>query len=76
MRLITTTYRIRRWTRADLTGFQRLQRVTRLLGIPVWIKTIDEEDVPSWAFIQKACLGYSDWKSRLFRQHADKLEGA
>lgn len=74
MSLITTTHRIRRWTRGDFTGFQRLQRVTRILGIPIWIETIDEEDVPSWAFIQKACLGHTDWESRLFRQHADKLD--
>jgi hypothetical protein len=32
----------------------------------VW--TVAEEQVPSWATIQKACLGSTDWKSTL-HQH-------
>jgi hypothetical protein len=66
--MITTAYRIRRWTRMDLTGFQRLERVTQVFGLTVFVWTVAEEQVPSWATIQKACLGSTDWKSTL-HQH-------
>ncbi len=71
--MITTAYRVRRWTRQDFTGYQVLERVTRILGIAVWVSEVDREDVPSWAAIQSGALGFTDWKSRLFDQYADLL---
>ncbi|MBG9993424.1 MULTISPECIES: hypothetical protein [Gammaproteobacteria] len=73
MKIIATTHRVRRWTRSDCTGFQVLERVTRVLGMPIWCREIDREDVPSWAFIQRACLGETDWESRLFKDYAHLL---
>lgn len=74
MMLLATTHRVRRWTRQDFTGIQRLERVTKVLGITVLVRVLDAEDVPSWATIQRACLGYTDWESRIFAQHADLLQ--
>ena len=72
--MLTTTYRIRRWTnRVDLTGVQKLERVTKLLGITIFVWVLDTEEVPSWAFIQRATLGRSDWESRLFREYSKLL---
>lgn len=73
MSIITATHRVRRWTRQDFTGFQVLERTTRVLGVPVWRSEIDREDVPSWAYIQRACLGYTEWKSRLFNEYTHLL---
>ena len=73
MKIIAITHRVRRWTQQDCTGFQVLERTTRVLGIPVWRSEIDREDVPSWAFIQRACLGGTEWESRLFKQYAHLL---
>lgn len=30
-----------------------------------WV-TIDKEEVPTYAWIQKNCLGFTDWKSKWF----------
>lgn len=73
MRLLNTTHRIRRWTFRDFTGIQKLECVTKLLGLTVFVWEVDREDVPSWATIQIATLGSTDWKSRLFSQYADLL---
>lgn len=71
MAMVTIFHRVRRWTRGDFTGWQVLERVTCVCGVPIWSKEIDREDVPSWAYIQRACLGHTEWKSRLFEQYAD-----
>jgi hypothetical protein len=71
--IIRSTYRIRRWTFNDFTGLQKLECVTKLLGITVFVSEVDREVVPSWVTIQLATLGSSDWKSRLFEQHAHLL---
>jgi len=63
-------YRIRRFTSlTDFSAVQRLERVTQAFGVPIRVKVIDEEDVPSWALIALACLGSTDWESRLFKQY-------
>ncbi|AZR95124.1 hypothetical protein BBB39_16200 [Bordetella trematum] len=70
-RLIFIRHRVLRFTRSDLTGFQVLYRDRLLFGrIRVWRTEIDREDVPSWAFIAQACLGSTDWESRLFKEYA------
>lgn len=72
--LIVTLHRVRRYTRQDFTGFQVLTRERLLLGkLRVWSAEIDREDVPSWATIDKACLGSTDWKSRLLDQYGHLL---
>lgn len=75
IKLITTSYRVRRWTRQDFTGYQVLERVTCVLGLPVRVSKIDREDVPGWVAIQRGALGFTDWKSRLFREYAHLLSG-
>ena len=72
--IVNNTHRIRRWTRRDFTGYQRLERVTKVLGLTVWIRVMDAEDVPSWVAIQRGALGYTDWESRLFAQHKNLLQ--
>jgi hypothetical protein len=76
MKVITTSYRIRRWTRQDFTGLQALERVTRIFGLTVRISKIDCEDVPGFVAIQRGALGFTDWESRLFREYAHLLGGA
>lgn len=73
MKFATTNHRVLRWTRDDFSGYQVLQRVTRIFGVTVWIAEIDREDVPSWASIQRATLGSTDWESRLLSQYAALL---
>lgn len=74
MAILTQTYHITRYaSRKDFSGYQVLTRITRVLGIPIWVREIDREDVPSWATIQRMCLGYSEWRSRLFEQHGHLL---
>ena len=69
MPLVTIEMRVRRYSnRHDFTGFQVLQRVTKILGVTVCVREIDREEVPSWAAIQSACLGSTEWKSRLLVQ--------
>ena len=72
--ILTTRYRVRRWTRQDCSGYQRLEWVVSLFGCPVFFWAIDQEDVPSWAYIQRACLGFTEWESRLFKQYSHLLE--
>jgi hypothetical protein len=71
--MLKTIHRIRRWTRRDFTGLQKLERVTLLLGVAVFIWEVDREDVPAWATIQQASLGCTDWQSRLFHQYQNLL---
>lgn len=74
-RLITIRHRVLRYTRQDLTGYQILVRQWLIFGkVKIWSKVIDREDVPDWAFIQKACLGYSDWESRLYKEYAHLID--
>lgn len=73
-RLIITHHKVVRYTRNDLTGYQALFCDRLLFGKwRIWRTELDREDVPSWAFIASACLGYTDWESRLFKQYAHLL---
>lgn len=72
--MIKTTHRVRRWTRNDFSGTQKLERVTWVLGIPVWVAAVDQEEVPIWATIQRAALGYTEWESRIFKQYSELLK--
>lgn len=69
MKFIKVTHNVYRYTRSDMTGFQVLRKEWWLCGVRVWSTIKDKEDVPSWAFIQDACLGYTDWKSRIWKDH-------
>lgn len=42
---------------------QIIWKVYYLFFIPIWFKILLIETVPSWAIIQRACLGSTDWKS-------------
>lgn len=48
----------------DAGEYQVLKQQWRLWGILIWSKTLDREDIPAWASIQKACFGYTEWKSK------------
>lgn len=73
--MIAVTYRVLRYTnRHDFDSYQVLQREMRIFGICVWRTEVDREEVPSWAIIQRACLGSTDWESRIFKQHANLLK--
>lgn len=45
-------------------GYQVLLQEYRIFGIKVWSVEIDRETVPSFAYIQHATLGSTDWKSK------------
>lgn len=34
-----------------------------------WWQTVETERVPTWAWINQACLGFSDWESELIKRH-------
>lgn len=55
---------LRYTNRHNFDGYQVLVRETRLFGVRIWSREIDREEVPSWASIQRATLGYTDWRSR------------
>lgn len=42
---------------------QYLVKEWRLFGFRIFKWTLDTEDVPVYASAQKACLGYTDWRS-------------
>lgn len=64
-KLLTSSMCVRRYlNRSDFTGYQTLVRTWRLLGVPVFSWTVAREDVQSWASIQLATLGHTEWKSR------------
>ena len=44
-----------------------LQRQQKILGIKFW-KTIEEEPIPAFAWIQCATLGYTDWQSPMLQK--------
>jgi hypothetical protein len=76
MKLITTRYRAWKHTRQDLTGYTVIKRQHRLFGwLLIWSVEIDREDIPSWAFIQRACLGSTDWVNPIWARHPDKEIG-
>jgi hypothetical protein len=75
MKVIATSYRVRRRMRQNLTGVQVLERLTRSLGLTVIASKIDQEDVPGWVAIQRGSLGFTDWKSRIFDVNGDLLKG-
>lgn len=63
--VITRKYTVLRWThRYTYESRQELWRYTLFLGMPIWCKKLDEEDIPAWALIQMACLGSTDWRSK------------
>jgi len=45
-----------------------------VLQVKVWWgwKTVEEEHIPSWAWIALGCVGYTDWKSKLLADHLPK----
>ena len=67
---LTSKMVVKRYTnRYDLNGVQILFKEWYLFQVVrVWFKEIDREDVPSWATIQCATLGSTDWKSK-FSDH-------
>ena len=71
--MITHTHRVVRWvSRTDIVDcYQVLLRDTHIFGIRIWSREIDREDIPSWASIQRACLGWTEWRSRF----ADYIDG-
>lgn len=73
MKLITSRYRAYTRTYADFTGYTYIVRQYLLFDLlRVWSIEIDREDVPSWAFIQQACLGSTDWVNPIWARHPDK----
>jgi hypothetical protein len=55
-------YRVKRIS----TDKQILQEETKnFFGVTVW-RTIDDETIPTFASIQKATLGSTDWKSKFY----------
>lgn len=74
MSIVTTTHHVMRYSnRAEFAAVQRLERHVQVLGVTVWVDELDSEDVPSWALIERACLGSTEWKSRLLKQYAHLL---
>lgn len=75
MKILSITHHVRRFrSRTEFVEYLVVHRVVRLFGIRIWTTEIDRENVPSWAQIQRCCLGYTDWESRLFEQHKQLLE--
>jgi hypothetical protein len=68
--MISSRLVVRRYSRPDFSGVQRLERHTFLLGVLVRVEVLDTEKVPAWAAIQSGALGYTDWRSR-FAEHID-----
>lgn len=74
MKLITTTHTCLRYRkRQEFEAWQVVERQTRFLGFVIWSREIDREGVPSWALIQKATLGSTEWRSRLLNQYEKEL---
>lgn len=72
--MITITHDIyRRRNRHNWEELWLLKREYRVFGIIVWRTIIDSEVAPSWAMIQRNCLGSTDWESRLFKQYRNLL---
>jgi hypothetical protein len=42
---------------------QYLTKEWRLFGILIWSWVLDYEDVPVYASVQRATMGYTNWKS-------------
>lgn len=63
--ILVSAMKVRRWTnRREFGGRQELVREYRVMGLKVWSSVVDTESVPAWAEIQKATLGYTEWKSK------------
>lgn len=43
---------------------QYLIKEWRLFGFRVWKRTLDSEDVPVYASVSLACVGYTEWRSK------------
>lgn len=70
MKLFKTRYRMWRKVREDFSGLQSLTKSWWVCGFPIWVSVVDSEEIPSWANIQRATLGSTDWTSRLWKQYA------
>jgi len=63
--MITNNIKVLRYTnKKDFDGYQLLIKSFFLFGIKIWTTILDREEVPSWANIQIATLGSTDWKSK------------
>jgi MarR-like DNA-binding transcriptional regulator SgrR of sgrS sRNA len=51
-----------------LIQYLQEQKALSILGITLfnYWKTIDKEEVPTYAWIQRNTLGFTDWKSKWF----------
>lgn len=51
-----------------LIQYLQEQKAVSIFGITLfnYWKTIDKEEVPTYAWIQKNTLGFTDWKSKWF----------
>lgn len=67
--ILRSEIKVMRYThRTDFDGcYQRLERWFYVLGVRVWRHTLRQEDIPSWAVIQRCCFGYTEWRSRTWR---------
>lgn len=51
-------------TYSEQTDIQVLYEITKLGPFTVRKRIIDTEIVPTWAYIQQATLGHTDWRSK------------
>lgn len=61
----TDTVALRYTLRDSFGGYIALKRRYMLFGHVIWSTELEREDYPSWAHIQRATLGYTDWVSKL-----------
>lgn len=47
----------------DQWSEQHLLETTRLFGLPVWRRRLDQERIPDFAVIEMGCLGATSWTS-------------
>lgn len=65
MSLLKKTFIVKSYrNKNSFEGIQVLFKEYRIFGIKVWSIEIDRENVPSFAYIQHATLGSTDWKSK------------
>lgn len=63
--MITASLRVRAFGRGN--GFERTQVLEKswsFCGVKIWKKTVDTEEVPTFAVIQHCTLGSTEWKSK------------
>lgn len=60
-----TTYVVERYSsRTEFTSVQLLVAKTKVGRFTIYRRTIDRETVPSWALIEVAALGSTNWRSK------------